>query len=218
MDANNKSMKKSAVALLVAAIVIGLFFGLSGRLHTNAAPDPSTLTVRGLVRTKSAPKLLGETQVASFAAGCFWGVEEEFRKEKGVVATAVGFSGGHTRNPTYPQVCSENTGHAETVMVEYDPKVVSYDRLLQLFWDIHDPTTPDRQGPDVGDQYRSVIFYHSPEQKEAAIASRDKLQRSGELQNPIVTEIVPAGEFYKAEEYHQQYVEKGGIAFCHRRK
>jgi peptide-methionine (S)-S-oxide reductase len=210
---------KISVALLVAAIVIGLFLGLAGRQRRmTAAPDPNRLTSRGLVRTKNTPKQQGDTQVAGFAAGCFWGIEQEFRKEKGVVATAVGFSGGHTQNPTYTQVCTENTGHAETVMVEYDSSVVRYERLLQLFWELHDPTTPGRQGPDVGDQYRSVIFYHTPEQKAAALASRDTLQRSGELRNPIVTEIVPAKEFYKAEEYHQQYVEKGGIAFCHRRK
>jgi peptide-methionine (S)-S-oxide reductase len=206
------------VFLFVAAILMGLFLGLAGLRHRTAPPDPKSLTARGLARTQTAPKQIGETRVASFAAGCFWSVEEEFRREKGVVATAVGFSGGHIRNPTYEQVCYEDTGHAETVMVEYDPKVVSYERLLQLFWDLHDPTTPDRQGPDVGDQYRSVIFTHTPEQQAAALASRDKLQRSGELHAPIVTQIVPASDFFKAEEYHQQYVEKGGIAFCHRRK
>ncbi len=182
-------------------------------------PLPYGLTPKGYTRVKSAPKVIEGTQVATFAAGCFWGVEEEFRKVKGVVATSVGFTGGHTKNPSYRQVCYDDTGHAEAVMVEFDPKIVSYEKLLQVFWDLHDPTTLNRQGPDVGDQYRSAIFFHSPEQKAAAIASRDKLQASGELSGgKIVTQIVPAAEFWKAEEYHQQYVEKGGIAFCHRRK
>ena len=191
-------------------------------LHGDSAsflPTPAAkLRPGGLAPTKSAPTKIGKTQSAAFAAGCFWGVEEEFRKQKGVVATAVGFSGGHTKHPTYEDVCYKETGHAETVKVEFDPSVVSYDKLLTLFWDLHDPTTLNQQGPDVGDQYRSVIFYSSPAQKVAAIASRDKLQRSGELHSKIVTQIIPVAEFTKAEEYHQQYVEKGGVAHCHRRK
>ena len=173
-------------------------------------PSPYGLTPKGYTRTKNAPKAIEGTQLATFAAGCFWGVEEEFRKVKGVVATSVGFTGGHTRNPSYRQVCYDDTGHAEAVMVEFDPKIVSYEKLLQIFWDLHDPTTLNRQGPDEGDQYRSAIFFHSPEQKAAAIASRDKLQASGELSGKIVTQIVPASAFYRAEEYHQQYLEKHG--------
>jgi peptide-methionine (S)-S-oxide reductase len=180
--------------------------------------DLTQMTSRGLCRTQSSPKELPPTQLARFAAGCFWGVEAELRKVPGVVGTAVGFAGGHTQLPNYHTVCQGNTGHAESVEVEFDPKVVSYEQLLAVFWDLHDPTTPNRSGPDVGEQYRSVIFYFSPEQKAAEIASRDRLAKSGELKARIVTEIVPAEEFWKAEDYHQQYVEKGGIAFCHRRK
>jgi peptide-methionine (S)-S-oxide reductase len=134
------------------------------------------------------------------------------------VATAVGYSGGHTEGPSYEQVCTGRTGHAETVMVEYDPSKVSYAHLIDVFWHLHDPTTMNRQGPDVGEQYRSVVFYFSPEQQQEALASRDRLQRSGELSAPIVTEIIPAAPFYKAEGYHQQYVEKGGRAACHVRR
>ena len=168
-----------------------------------------------LVRTRQAARESRATQHAAVAAGCFWGVEEEFRKEKGVVATSVGYSGGHTENPTYEQVCEGDTGHAEAVLIEFDPTVVSYDALLSLFWNLHDPTTLNRQGPDVGEQYRSVIFYFDEKQKAAAIASRDQLQASGELRGKIVTEIIPAATYWAAEEYHQQYVEKGGRAACH---
>ena len=148
---------------------------------------------------------------ATFAAGCFWGIEEAFRQVKGVVATAVGYSGGHFRKPTYEQVCTLDTGHAEAVRVIFDPKVVSYRALLDVFWKVHDPTTRDRQGPDVGKQYRSVIFYHSEEQKTAALASKEELEKAVTFKNPIVTEIVPVSEFYMAEEYHQQYFEKKGF-------
>jgi peptide-methionine (S)-S-oxide reductase len=148
---------------------------------------------------------------ATFAAGCFWGIEEAFRQVKGVVATAVGYSGGHFKKPTYEQVCTLNTGHAEAVRVIFDPKVVPYKTLLDVFWKIHDPTTKDRQGPDVGKQYRSVIFYHSEEQKAAALASKEELEKAGTFKNPIVTEIVPVSEFYMAEDYHQQYFEKKGF-------
>jgi peptide-methionine (S)-S-oxide reductase len=191
---------------------------LLGMLGCDRPASAQELTPRGLYKTKSAPKVLPPTQLAAFAAGCFWGVEQEFRKQKGVVATAVGFSGGHTKNPTYREVCEHDTGHAETVQVEFDPKVVTYAQLLSVFWDLHDPTTLNRQGPDVGDQYRSAIFYYSAEQKALAQSTREQLQKSGELSGPIVTQIVPATEFTKAEEYHQQYVEKGGWASCHRRK
>lgn len=152
------------------------------------------------------------TERATFGAGCFWGVEAEFRKVKGVVSTAVGYSGGTLENPTYEDVCTDKTGHAEAVEVEYDPSQVSYEQLLDLFWQIHDPTTPNRQGPDVGTQYRSAIFYHNQQQKAQAEASKEKLQRSGRAKGPIVTEITPASDFYRAEEYHQQYFEKRGIA------
>jgi peptide-methionine (S)-S-oxide reductase len=151
---------------------------------------------------------------ASFAAGCFWGVEAAFRQVQGVLETAVGYSGGRTENPTYETVCSGRTGHAETVEVEYDPAKVKYEQLLDVFWENHDPTTLNRQGPDVGEQYRSVIFFQTPEQEAAAIASRDKRERSGRYKRPIVTEIKPASTFYRAEEYHQRYLEKHGLAHC----
>lgn len=155
------------------------------------------------------------TERATFAAGCFWGVEETFRKVNGVRSTTVGYTGGTTKNPTYEEVCTDKTGHAEAVQVEYDPSVVSYEDLLKVFWESHDPTTPNRQGPDFGSQYRSVIFYHDDKQKTAAMASRDKLQSSDRFNRKhIVTEIVTAKEFYRAEDYHQQYLQKRGIAHC----
>ena len=151
---------------------------------------------------------------ATFAAGCFWGVEAAFRQVPGVTATCVGYTGGTTTNPTYKQVCSDRTGHAEAVEVTYDPARVSYDDLLRVFWEIHDPTQRNRQGPDVGTQYRSAIFYHDSEQETAARASKERLERSGVHKRPIVTEIVPAQTFYQAEDDHQQYLEKRGLATC----
>ena len=151
---------------------------------------------------------------AIFAAGCFWGVEAAFRGVKGVVSTRVGYIGGTTKNPTYEDVCTDRTGHAEAIEVTYDPSKVSCDQLLELFWSIHNPTTRNRQGPDVGSQYRSAIFVNGATQEAAAKASKDKLQSSGSYSKPIVTEIVPAGEFWQAEEYHQRYLEKHGRARC----
>jgi peptide-methionine (S)-S-oxide reductase len=152
---------------------------------------------------------------ATFAAGCFWGVEDAFRQVKGVKSTTVGYTGGTTKNPTYQQVCSDGTGHAEAVEVEFDPAQVSYDQLLKLFWEIHDPTTKNRQGPDVGSQYRSAIFYHDAAQQAAAQSSKEALEKSRKLRRPIVTEITAAPEFYPAEDYHQQYFEKRGVRSCH---
>jgi peptide-methionine (S)-S-oxide reductase len=151
---------------------------------------------------------------AYFAAGCFWHVEDAFMHVPGVVATAVGFMGGHTENPTYKEVCTDRTGHAETTEVVYDPAKVTYDQLLDIFWSHHDPTTLNRQGPDSGSQYRSAIFYLNKEQEEKAKASKESLQKSGKFTKPIVTEIKPAKTFYKAEEYHQQYFEKTGQRSC----
>jgi len=156
----------------------------------------------------------GKMEKATFAAGCFWGIEAAFRQVKGVLSTAVGYTGGTTENPTYRDVCTHRTGHAEAVLVEFDPSVVPYDELLDVFWSIHDPTTLNRQGPDFGSQYRSAIFYHNEEQKAAAVASKERLEKSGKYRNSIVTEITPASEFYMAEEYHQQYLEKRGLASC----
>lgn len=156
------------------------------------------------------------TEKAIFGAGCFWGVEAAFRAVKGVKEVISGYSGGHFKNPTYRDVCSDTTGHAEVVQVEYDPSEVSYDELLEAFWNSHNPTTSNRQGPDVGTQYRSAIFFLSPEQEAAAKASKEKLERSGRWHQSVVTEISPASEFYPAEEYHQRYLEKRGIAgHCH---
>ncbi len=152
---------------------------------------------------------------ATFAAGCFWGVEAAFRQLKGVKSTAVGYIGGHTQHPNYEQVCTDRTGHAEAVEVEFDPAELSYDELLNTFWENHDPTQLNRQGNDHGSQYRSAVFFHSPDQQAAATASKERLAASGKFKRPIVTEIVPAGEFNRAEEYHQQYLEKRGQASCH---
>lgn len=152
---------------------------------------------------------------AYFGAGCFWGVEEAFRASPGVKATCVGYQGGRTDSPTYREVCGDRTGHAEVVEVEYDPAEVSYDALLEVFWANHDPTTPNRQGPDVGSQYRSVIFFTTPEQRAVAEASREALGKSGRHQRPIVTEIVEAPTFWPAEEYHQQYLARRGMSSCH---
>lgn len=160
------------------------------------------------VALRFVPKAAAEHEFASFAAGCFWHVQEEFDKVKGVISTTVGYSGGKVKNPTYERVCSGDTGHAETVIVEYDPSKVTYEKLLDVFWGLHDPTTPNRQGPDEGEQYRSVIFYHSDKQKSAAMASKKKLEASHKYKNPIVTQIIPSPDFYKAEEYHQKYMEK----------
>lgn len=151
---------------------------------------------------------------ATFGAGCFWGVEAQFRCVKGVVSTTVGYMGGTFENPTYADVCTDKTGHAEVVEVVYDPSVVSYDELLNVFWSIHDPSQRNRQGPDIGTQYRSVIFYHNAEQEVAARASKEKLQKSGRYKKEIVTEIKPAAQFWRAEEYHQRYFEKRGISPC----
>lgn len=150
---------------------------------------------------------------ATFAAGCFWGVEADFRRIPGVTATRVGYTGGRTENPTYEQVCSHTTGHAEAVEVTFDPEQVSYEQLLDVFWQAHNPTQVGGQGPDIGDQYRSSIFFHSPKQERAAVESKARLQ--AQLPQPITTEILPAPEFYEAEDYHQQYLEKRGAASCH---
>jgi len=151
---------------------------------------------------------------ATFGAGCFWGVEAAFRKLPGVLEAIVGYEGGTTERPTYRDVCSHRTGHAEVVEVRYDPAQISYEQLLDTFWSIHDPTTRDRQGPDVGSQYRSAIFYHTPEQRTAAEALKAGADASSRYRRPIVTQIVPAQTFYPAEDYHQRYFEKNGIA-CH---
>lgn len=208
------SMKASLLILVAMGLIYA--FGVKGKSWIDETRPG--MTSNGLYLVKGRKAAPAHTKVAMFSAGCFWGVEMQFREQKGVVATAVGFTGGTVPNPSYEQVCEHTTGHAETVMVEYDPNVVSYAALLKNFWDMHDPTEGDRQGPDVGDNYRSAIWYFSEGQKDEALASKEALEKSGELSAPITTQIAPAGPFYKAEDYHQQYAEKGNPVFCHRRK
>lgn len=153
------------------------------------------------------------SEVATFGAGCFWGVEAAFRRVPGVIDAAVGYSGGHTQNPTYKDVCTDETGHAEVVQVTFDPEKLSYEQLLETFWSIHDPTQVNRQGPDFGTQYRTAIFFHSPEQERIAKKSREAA--SARFRRSIATEITPAGPFFRAEEYHQRYLEKRGAQSCH---
>ena len=155
------------------------------------------------------------TEKATFGAGCFWGVESAFRDIPGVIDAAVGYEGGHLRNPTYQDVCTDRTGHVEVVEVDFDPSKVSFETLLDAFWQLHDPTQVNRQGPDVGFQYRSVIFAHSPEQEKIALASKEKWNASGKFRKPIATSIEPAQTFYRGEDYHQQYLAKRGVKHCH---
>jgi len=155
------------------------------------------------------------SEIATFAAGCFWGIEVTFGKIPGVLETAVGYSNGHTENPTYKDVCTDETGHAEVVQVTFDPAKVSYAQLLDAFWTMHDPTQVNRQGPDFGTQYRTAIFTHSAEQEAIAKKARAAVDSSGKFKRPIATEIAPAGTFYKAEDYHQKYLEKRGASSCH---
>ena len=155
------------------------------------------------------------SEMATFGAGCFWGIEAAFRRVPGVLEAIVGYSGGHTANPTYKDVCTDETGHAEVVQVTFDPEKVSYEQLLKAFWEMHDPTQVNRQGPDFGSQYRTAIFVHSPEQETIAKKSRAATEASGKFRRPIATEITAAGTFYRAEEYHQKYLEKRGVSSCH---
>jgi peptide-methionine (S)-S-oxide reductase len=154
-------------------------------------------------------------EIATFGAGCFWGIEAAFRRVPGVLDATVGYSGGRTENPSYQDVCTDTTGHAEVVQVTFDPEKLSYDQLLNTFWTIHDPTQVNRQGPDYGKQYRTAIFFHTPEQEAAAKKSKQALEANGKLRRPVATEITPAGPFWRAEEYHQRYLEKRGAASCH---
>lgn len=216
---------RAGLLAVAAAIVSGLTCACSEQTHTRGNETPPQVvessggagalaaTSNGKTSTGSEVKPM-HTEKATFGAGCFWGVEARFRQVEGVVSTAVGYSGGHFPNPTYDDVCSDRTGHAEVVQIEYDPAVVSFEQLLDVFWNNHNPTTPNRQGPDVGAQYRSVIFYHTPAQADAARASKERLEKSGRFKSKIVTEIVPATLFYKAEEYHQQYLAKHGQKSC----
>lgn len=157
---------------------------------------------------------MADKQIASFAAGCFWGVESRFRKLDGVLDARVGYTGGSTENPSYQDVCGGSTGHAETVQLEYDPETITYEALLNAFFDMHNPTTLNRQGPDRGTQYRSAIFYHDDKQRRAALRKIDELGQTGKWQDPVVTQVEPAGPFWQAEEYHQRYLEKNSGAHC----
>jgi len=175
---------------------------------STGGPAPTTQAI--------PPEVMARSEQADFAAGCFWGSEATFREIPGVLATEVGFEGGTTVNPTYEDVCTDKTGHAETVRVTFDPKQVSYQKLLEVFFEHHDPTTVDRQGPDSGTQYRSVIFFHSSEQQKLAETEKSKRDKSGDYVGPIVTSIQPAKNFYRAEDYHQQYFEHQGVSYtCH---
>lgn len=200
-----------ALALLGVKAAIWPSVG-AGRGGNTMIGNPACGTRPGNVGHGTALVPSGKNQLASFAQGCFWGVEERFRKVPGVVATAVGYTGGRTQNPSYEDVCSHTTGHAEAVLVEFDPAQVTYRQLLDFFWKTHDPTSGDRQGPDQGSQYRSAIFTFSPEQREAALASRAEEQKR--LADPITTEVAAAGPFWVAEDYHQQWDEKHGALSC----
>lgn len=180
-------------------------------LNMDSPAEQKEATNPAEVQTQVKPKF----EVAMFGAGCFWGVEATFRKVPGVLDTAVGYSGGHTRNPTYKEVCTDKTGHAEVIRIEFDPAKVSYKQLVEIFWANHDPTTVNRQGPDVGTQYRSAIFFFTPEQEAVAKAVKAELTKARRFRRPIVTQIEPAGEFWRAEEYHQRYLEKKGLDSCH---
>ncbi len=202
-------------ALAASAVALGVL--LSTRLEPRDAAatqigNPACGTNPGHVGHGTPLRPSGHDQLAIFAQGCFWGVEERFRKVPGVVATAVGYTGGHTRDPTYDEVSSHTTGHVEAVLVEFDPAKVTYAQLLRFFWDTHDPTSGDRQGPDQGSQYRSAIFTFGPEQHALALASRAEEQKR--LVDPITTEIAEAGPFWIAERYHQQWDEKHGALSC----
>jgi len=196
-----------ALALAFAALILHGFTGKAEKMSDNGKTRQSDAAAKA-----DWPEI---TETATFGAGCFWGVEAAFRKIEGVLETAVGYSGGHYDNPTYKDVCSGRTGHAEVVRVTFDPERVTYGDLLEVFWKIHDPTQVNRQGPDVGYQYRSVVFFHSPAQEKAAVESKKALEESGKYSRPIATSIEPAAKFWKAEEYHQQYLEKKGLASCH---
>jgi peptide-methionine (S)-S-oxide reductase len=200
------------VIALVALISLGNGVWAGKTVDTRPATEPAK-TPYGEQAAQGDENM--QESVALFGAGCFWGVEAAFRKMEGVTATAVGYAGGKTENPTYREVCSDRTGHAEVVQVKFDPEKVSYEKLLDAFWKLHDPTQVNRQGPDVGSQYRSVVFYHDEDQKKAAEESKKALEESGAHSKPIATQIEPAPEFYMAEEYHQQYLEKKGLASCH---
>ncbi|MHC5074894.1 MAG: peptide-methionine (S)-S-oxide reductase MsrA [Planctomycetota bacterium] len=196
-------------------LVIIALAGLLSAIVSVSAQKRETGPMNEPQKEKQQLEDIGKYPKATFAAGCFWHVESSFRKVPGVLATQVGYTGGHLIEPSYKQVCTGRTGHAEAVQIVYDPNQLAYEQLLKVFWNIHDPTTLNRQGPDIGTQYRAAVFYHSPEQLQAANKSKEMLEKSGRIRGRIVTQIEPAGDFYKAEEYHQRYFEKKGMSVCH---
>jgi peptide-methionine (S)-S-oxide reductase len=198
-------MKVALPLVVVAALVAGWIWCRQDVAELRASPQTAAAKDKGSIKMEKA----------TFGGGCFWGVEAKFRQLKGVTGTTVGFEGGNLAHPSYHDVCTDRTGHAEVVQVEYDPDRISYEQLLDVFFKSHDPTTRNRQGPDVGTQYRSVIFYHTPQQRQAALAMKEHLIKSRKFHRPIVTEIIPAGTFWRAEDYHQQYLEKRGLSTCH---
>ncbi len=202
-------LSRRTPALSILSLVVGMWISVA----TGANPNPASNEEHTMDRPVETDKETNPAR-AMFGAGCFWGVESAFGKIEGVVETAVGYSGGRTENPTYEDVCSHTTGHAEVVLLTYDPEKVSFEDLLEVFWKIHDPTQLNRQGPDVGDQYRSAVFYFDEDQRVTAEASRTELRKSGRFDRDIVTEITPASTFYRAEEYHQQFWEKRGRKGC----
>ncbi len=226
--------KKLAMALAIALPVAGLAGGLALASDVSPAVDTDTGSIAGgacmsrpcydrggdMEDTSIPGSDQGKPQysepatlkggVATFAAGCFWGVEDKFKKVEGVIDTTVGYTGGSMPEPTYKQVCSGGTGHAEAIQIEYNPSIVAYEELLEVFWSIHDPTQLDRQGPDIGTQYRSVIFYHNEEQEQQAEASKARLNQSGRYTSPIMTRIEPVSSFWPAEDYHQDYFDTNG--------
>lgn len=206
-------MKRWLLSVLGAAIALGVAGGCS---VVQGQQDEGKAAGKGVPGGDTADYSEDTgMQKATFGAGCFWGVEAAFRQTPGVVATSVGYMGGTMKSPTYKDVCTDKTGHAEVVEVVFDPAQVTYEQLLEVFWAKHDPTQLDRQGPDFGKQYRSAIFFHSPEQEAAARASKEALDKSGKYSRPVVTQLAPAAEFWRAEDYHQQYLEKRGQVVCH---
>ena len=200
-----KAILKIALAAAIITILLLLSYGNMG--YKGKKPMNKT-------QAQQIPGDPNQYQKATFAAGCFWHVQYDFDQIPGVISTTAGYTGGVTEKPTYKQVCTDKTGHAEAVEIIYDPNKVSYDKLLDVFFENHNPTTKNRQGPDVGTQYRSAVFYHNAEQQKAALAKIDELSKSGKYPSPIVTEVRPAGPFYKAEDYHQKYLEKRGLKSC----
>ena len=202
------------ILLALAAITVIAIFAQLRASQIGSKPMSAEKKQNKSTHKKTEPIDPNKCQKATFAAGCFWHVQYEFDKTPGVASTTVGYTGGEIQKPTYKQVCSGKTGHAEAVEMLYDPNKLSYEKLLEIFFENHNPTTKNRQGFDIGTQYRSAIFYHNPDQQKAALAKIDELSKSGKFKKPIVTEIKPAKSFYKAEEYHQKYYEKGGLKSC----